>query len=563
MVQELGKTTTAIEPMIARDIEKKYFFREIGKEMAFAALKSGIATLSVPYNNEYVNTNFNLNMLSVNSLKSTLFKEYMKNMVYFESSSETIYKNLGVTAISPDFESTKHLLDVARNYSIPVNVIDPSNPISIGLNPFAQDNVSQIATSISSVLRTMYLTTHTDAEETFMENIAYQAIENLSILLGVMYPKLNNGDLPNLEDMLKMLNNFDLVEKMCEKLKEDPILSTKYDMQIGYFEKNFYKPRQDEKSYYGYSRADTERFVYSAITQLDNLLRHPGVKAVLCNRRNNVNFDIALANGEFTFACTRRGELGDATHKAFGMFIILLLQHAVLRRSGVEKSRIPHFLYIDEFPDFICKATEPLFTTYRKYRCGTIVTTQNLAQLGGIDNKKEYKETIIANCNTKMVFGNATPEDIVFWETEFGKKRDWKMQFKYETNKFSYAPDLGNVEYYWKEYYKANQIQDRKFKALTYKTKDTKGKNIIGIGLTDFLEEKYKKSHECKTFGFDKYGVSTDKDSPSAEIKKETNIKPTFKLEDTEDADPIVYNESSSASLFNGDGMIFNLKKKQ
>ncbi len=42
--------------MIARDIEKKkYFFKEVSKEMGFTALKTGIAFLNKPYSNDYLN----------------------------------------------------------------------------------------------------------------------------------------------------------------------------------------------------------------------------------------------------------------------------------------------------------------------------------------------------------------------------------------------------------------------------------------------------------------------------------------------------------------------------
>ena len=77
----------------------------------------------------------------------------------------------------------------------------------------------------------MYHTTHTDVEEAFRDNVTTQAIENLSILLKVMYPKLNDGDLPNLADMLEMLTDFDLVEEMCRKMEYDEELSSKYKMQ--------------------------------------------------------------------------------------------------------------------------------------------------------------------------------------------------------------------------------------------------------------------------------------------------------------------------------------------
>ncbi len=64
-----GKTSMVFEPMIARDLEKKFFFKEASKEMGFTALKTGIAHLTRPYNNDYLNENFNLNMLEPTSRK--------------------------------------------------------------------------------------------------------------------------------------------------------------------------------------------------------------------------------------------------------------------------------------------------------------------------------------------------------------------------------------------------------------------------------------------------------------------------------------------------------------
>ena len=76
-----GKTSLVFEPMIAKDIDKKYFFKEIAKEMGFTALKTGIASLNCPYGNDYINQNFNLNMLIPNSSKKDLYEAYMKKMI--------------------------------------------------------------------------------------------------------------------------------------------------------------------------------------------------------------------------------------------------------------------------------------------------------------------------------------------------------------------------------------------------------------------------------------------------------------------------------------------------
>ena len=215
-----GKTSLIFEPMIARDIDKKYQYRETGKELAFVALKTGIATLTCPYDNDYINNNFSLGMVQPKESKVKIFQSYMKKMIYDVSSNGLIFRNLGLTYISPDYESTSHIVDIAKAYKMNVNLVDPKNPNSPGLNPFAYDDPMQTAIAISTVLKGL---THSSKsmDMAFQNTYSYQVIENLSILLKLMYPKMHDGELPTLEDMLSMLNDFNLVEYMCKELEKD------------------------------------------------------------------------------------------------------------------------------------------------------------------------------------------------------------------------------------------------------------------------------------------------------------------------------------------------------
>ena len=86
-----GKTTMIYEPMIARDLDRKYFFREISKEMGFTALRTGIAYLNCPYDNAYLNENFSLNLLSPNSEKVDLYNKYMKKMIIGNLNGQYVY----------------------------------------------------------------------------------------------------------------------------------------------------------------------------------------------------------------------------------------------------------------------------------------------------------------------------------------------------------------------------------------------------------------------------------------------------------------------------------------
>ena len=552
-----GKTSLVFEPLIARDLERKFFFREISKEMGFTALKTGIAYLKKPYDNEYLNDHFNLNMLAPSDGKETVFKAYMKKMILAEM-PEMTYKNCGITVMSPDKDISSHMMDVCKNFEIPYNVIDPSDSNSIGLNPFVYDDPNKIAITISSALKSMYTNSHVELEDVYREDVVIQAIENISILLKEMYPRMNQGCLPNLEDMLKMFTNFDLIEKMCKIMETDQDLKEKYAVQLAYFKKNFYSD--------GTAKEMTEKYIYSAVSQLDNLLRIPGVKSILCNRYDNLNVEKMLANGEVTFVCTRRGDLGSSGHRAFGLFFLITLENAVLSRPGSEKSRVPHFLYIDEFPDFICKDSEPIFTMFRKYKVGTTISAQNLSQLEGINNKENYRKTILANCANKIFTGNATKEDLEWWEIEFGQYREWKYSNTIDFDKMKYDSKHGSVEWKFTPYFKVGKLQGAiGQKDCAYKIRDDGGKPMVGPGKLNYLESKYKEHQNIKVYDFGKYSDSVTtatEDDNDTHKRTKFNPKKLDFIDERNEINPIQTDDTDSKFLFdNDDAIIVNLKK--
>ncbi len=550
-----GKTSLIFEPMIAHDIKQKYFFKEASKELGYTALKTGLASLNCPYDNTYINSNFSLDMLTIKEGKEKLYKAYMHKMLLNENS--LTYRNLGITSISPDYETISHMMDVADNFNVHYTLIDPANQKSIGINPFAYGSPEEVAIVISTILANMYFTQHPTHDEAYRQNEAAQAVENLSILLSEMYPRLHDGQLANIEDILDMLNDFELIRKLCDKVKEYPDLVTKYKLQLNYFSKYF---SLDSEFIH-----ETEESVHAAITQLDSLLRISGLRNILCNRNNNINFDDALANGEIIFVCTRRGDLGPVLHKAFGLFFLLSMQYAVLKRPGNENTRIPNFLYIDEFADFACKNTMPLFTMYRKYRVGTVISIQNLDQLRVSENSLQ---TISANCISKIVFGNNSPEDNEWWSKEMGHRKIWKFSVDYHIggpgdNKTS---DLKSGSWDWSPWFKPEAIQTLAFKKGLFKTKDASGKLYSAKISLNFIGSEYKEPHSSKTFDFAKFNASSTKNKNTYQNMDDAlhGRRRKFKSFDDystdEDIDPI---QTDSNFLFNNnDAVIFDINKK-
>lgn len=553
-----GKTSLLFEPMIAQDVDKKYFFREVSKEMGFTALKTGIATLTCPYTNDYLNANFNLNMISPKDNKVDVYNTYMKKMIIGGSGDNYIYKNVGVTYISPDIESINHIRKVAEARNLKVNLLDPNDPNSIGLNPFVFEDPNQTALAISTVLKGLDDAPSPEMNFAYRQNASIQAVENIAILLKEVYPRLHDFDLPTLEDLLVCLTNFKQIELLCEEMKKDAELSKKYSALINYCERNFYDNAPN--------KSEMEMFVAHATSQLDALLRYSGVKTILCNRINTLNFDRALANGEITLICTRRGDLGPTIHKAFGLFCILMMQYSVLRRPGTEKDRIPHFMYIDEFADFVGESTDPLFTLYRKYKVATIISVQNLAQLDGVD--KKHRQIIASNCSNKFVFGNNTPEDNEWWSKEIGDKKDWSFSSTYDTSKGEYDAKLGGIKYGYSLKYAPGKVQILKFKQAMYKLRNLSGKSDTGTVNLSFLSASYYEKKSSKNYAFDKYNqgiaetIPPEDDNDARSIRKAGLKNYHFDDDIQNEIDPIKTDSSDSSFLFNNeDAIVFDLKR--
>ena len=554
-----GKTSMIFEPIIAQDIEKKYFFTEASKELGFTALKTGIASLSAPYSNDYLNKNFNLNMLSPTFGKDTLFNTFVKKMV-IATSPYNIYKNIGITYMSPDYETLDQMMKVSENYNIGYNLIDPSQPEkSVGLNPFIYDDPTRISVIISSALQGISSDEASEMKDLYREEISLQMLENLSILLKVIYPKMHDGVLPNMEDLLTLLSNFELVEKMCKILEKDEELAKKYAMELSYFKRSFFAN--------SVAREDTEKNAYQIASRLENLLRAPKIRYILCNRHTNINFDDALKNGEVTFVCTRRGDSGKTAHKAFGLFFLLSMQNAVLSRPGNEKSRIPHFLYIDEFPDFLSKDTETMFTMYRKYRVATTISAQSISQFALPDNKSNFNSVVLANCASKIYTGGATPyEELEWWQNEIGKWKQWQMSQDYDGKTGTMSSSIKTPKRGFEIKMAWNRLQNLAQNGCGYKIVADNGRNDIGEGIMYYLSSKYKEKHKGKTYNFAAYAsgsVTEDTNSSSSKKSKYGTRKTTINNKGYTETDPI-QNMDTKYSFDNKEGeIIIDLKNNK
>ena len=95
------------------------------------------------------------------------------------------------------------------------------------------------------------------------------------------------------------------------------------------------------------------------------------------------------------------------------MFAMQIKLSALKRASIVGDQRVPFFLYVDEFQNYVSQSFESVLSEARKYRLSLTVAHQYISQLG-----ENIKNAVFGNVGSMAVFRVST-EDATFLENKF------------------------------------------------------------------------------------------------------------------------------------------------
>lgn len=161
-------------------------------------------------------------------------------------------------------------------------------------------------------------------------------------------------------------------------------------------------------------------------TQVSKLISNKYLRKVL-NPEDGITdivFDEILAKGKRVAISTAQGELRDLG-KYLGYFIIYSLQSAVFKRPKPEKSRIPCFLYIDEFQTYSNPGFSDMLTQGRSYRVACHLATQARDQMamGGGRDGANFVKLVSTNARNLVIFPGVSAEDAEYYSKQFGQKK--------------------------------------------------------------------------------------------------------------------------------------------
>ncbi|KNZ70348.1 AAA-like domain protein [Thermincola ferriacetica] len=284
---------------------------------------------------------------------------------------------LGLTLVEPDGETVYEVAEWCRKLGLKHVLIDPINPDTCRFNPLDGEPES-VAETMRLIQRNLF-----GKQEAFFAQAQEQHAKQTYLLMK----RLRGNDL-YLNEIYELLLDQ-------EKLK---LVVNEYRRRFGEDDTFLYF----EHEVFGRLADKIHQFAMGARLQLGDIISNPHISRVFMGK-SDIDMDRHINEGGILLATTRMGELGKLGD-IFGQFLIMQLQNAVFRRPGDEWTRVPHMLYIDEFPRYVNADFERLAAIGRKYRCACHIALQSFGQLklAGVPSFLDTMLTIVKN---KIVFG--------------------------------------------------------------------------------------------------------------------------------------------------------------
>lgn len=407
-----GKTSMCFTVAIANDLDQKGYNSDYAKKFVLSNLENNNLRL----NKQFEDKDFTLNYVDSNNPHSKIGRKlkYLKKYC----------KNCGLTVVAPNaaFADEIYSLAKARGFT-KIRRIDPMlDPLTgknkddfIGLNPLYIDpsvkgfsrklEIVQKARNFADVLQA--INEMGGNSNVYFSSLNHQTISSISVLLMKVYPELYPGKQPTPQTFQAILNDFSKVSNYIAYLENDCEDSSEYQYIIDFVKSDLL----------GDGAKNFKEQARGLSIIINELLSNPLIRDILCCEQS-VDIDKALRDGEIiivNFAL----ELGSTDSTTLGLFFLLNFKSAVFRRPLA--TRIPNFVYIDEFVCLLHPELIAAFTLFRQYAVSMHISIQSQAQFDQSNDTRFMKNVILVNTATQVLYGRTGLEEMETYEKLAGK----------------------------------------------------------------------------------------------------------------------------------------------
>lgn len=145
------------------------------------------------------------------------------------------------------------------------------------------------------------------------------------------------------------------------------------------------------------------------------------VRNIIGQPKSSFNFYEAMQQKKIIICNLSKGLAWEINSQLIGRMVSMQIKLAALKRAKIdENDRVPFFLYVDEFQNYVSKSFESILSEARKYRLWLAVAHQYIDQLKQwwLSGEMDLSKTIFGNVWTIFSLKVGAP-DAEFLENEF------------------------------------------------------------------------------------------------------------------------------------------------
>ncbi len=151
--------------------------------------------------------------------------------------------------------------------------------------------------------------------------------------------------------------------------------------------------------------ASLKNIVPYVVSKLAPFLTNAYLRPIVAQQKSTLDFRDIMDSKKILIAKLSKGRIGEMNANLLGMILIGKLLVGALERDEIpEADRIPFYLYIDEFQNFLTEGIQIILSEARKYKLSLTIAHQFLGQLTRQGGDTKIKDAVFGNVGNKAIF---------------------------------------------------------------------------------------------------------------------------------------------------------------
>lgn len=275
-----------------------------------------------------------------------------------------------------------------------ISVLDPHGDLIdriLGAIPphRAKDVVLLDPSDEESVVGFNILSAHSDSEKNQLASDLVAVFRRLSAAWGDQLNSVLSNALLAFMESERGGTLLELRRFLLEPAYRSEFLSTVRDANVVYYWRKAFPALTGNKS------------IGPVVTRLDTFLSPKAVRYMVGQKANRLDFGDIMDTGKIFLAKLSHGAIGKENSHLLGSLLVAKIQAEAMRRQKqTEGERRHHFLYADEFHDFLTPSLAECLSGARKYRLGLVLAHQEMRQ---VERDSDVSSALLG-AGTRIVF---------------------------------------------------------------------------------------------------------------------------------------------------------------